>query len=106
MLDFGVYLVIYIKKTIFILNKSDSGTIWILYKNWFCNLFGILSKQYEINNIQDIRKNNVNKPIPSLSHHNVLSLGEDAAKIGVHLDSWILLAKLHFVVGNYSESLK
>ncbi|XP_023330111.1 tetratricopeptide repeat protein 7B [Eurytemora carolleeae] len=34
------------------------------------------------------------------------TVGEDAAKIGVHLDSWILLAKLHFAVGNFSESLK
>ena len=33
-------------------------------------------------------------------------LGEDAAKIGVHLDSWILLAKLNFAMGNYAESLR
>jgi len=33
-------------------------------------------------------------------------LGEDAAKIGVHLDSWILLAKLNFAMGNYTESLR
>jgi len=34
------------------------------------------------------------------------TVGEDAAKIGVHLDSWILLAKLNFAMGNYSESLR
>ena len=25
---------------------------------------------------------------------------------GVHLDSWILLAKLHYALGNYTDSLK
>jgi hypothetical protein len=34
------------------------------------------------------------------------TIGEDAAKIGVHLDSWILLAKLHFAMGNHSEALR
>ena len=34
------------------------------------------------------------------------TIGEDAIKIGVHLDSWILLAKLHFAMGNYSEALR
>jgi len=34
------------------------------------------------------------------------TVGEDAAKIGVHLDSWIHLAKLNFATGNYTESLR
>ncbi len=34
------------------------------------------------------------------------TIGEDAIKIGVHLDSWILLAKLHFAMGNHSEALR
>jgi len=34
------------------------------------------------------------------------TIGEEAKRLGVHLDSWILLAKLHFAMGNYSESLK
>ena len=34
------------------------------------------------------------------------TIGEEAKKLGVHLDSWILLAKLHFSMGNYSDSLK
>ena len=34
------------------------------------------------------------------------TIGEEAKRLGVHLDSWILLAKLNFAMGNYSESLK
>lgn len=34
------------------------------------------------------------------------TVGEEAKRLGVHLDSWILLAKLNFAMGNYSESLK
>ena len=34
------------------------------------------------------------------------TIGEEAKKLGVHLDSWILLAKLHYSMGNYSDSLK
>jgi len=34
--------------------------------------------------------------------HNPLSFDE----YGVHLDSWILLAKLHYALGNYTDSLK
>lgn len=34
------------------------------------------------------------------------TIGEEAKRLGVHLDSWILLAKLHFAMGNYSDSLK
>ena len=37
---------------------------------------------------------------------NERTIGEEAKKLGVHLDSWILLAKLHFSMGNYSDSLK
>ena len=34
------------------------------------------------------------------------TIGEEAKRLGVHLDSWILLAKLNFAMGNYSDSLK
>jgi len=34
------------------------------------------------------------------------TIGEEAKRLGVHLDSWILLAKLNFAMGHYSESLK
>merc|ERR1719211_431344 len=34
------------------------------------------------------------------------TIGEEAKRLGVHLDSWILLAKLNFAMGNYTESLK
>jgi len=34
------------------------------------------------------------------------TIGEEAKKLGVHLDSWILLAKLNYAMGNYAESLK
>jgi len=34
------------------------------------------------------------------------TIGDEAKRLGVHLDSWILLAKLHFAMGNYSDSLK
>lgn len=32
--------------------------------------------------------------------------GEDAKRLGVHLDSYILLGKLHFSLGEYAESLQ
>ena len=31
---------------------------------------------------------------------------DDAKKLGVHLDSYILLGKLHYAMGNYDEALK
>ena len=34
------------------------------------------------------------------------TIGEDAKKLGVHLDSYILLGKLNFAMGNYSEALR
>jgi len=34
------------------------------------------------------------------------TIGEDAKRLGVHLDSWILLAKLNYALGNYTDSLK
>ena len=34
------------------------------------------------------------------------AIGEDARRLGVHLDSWILLAKLHYALGNYTDTLK
>ena len=34
------------------------------------------------------------------------TIGEEAKRLGVHLDSWILLAKLNFAMGNFAESLK
>lgn len=34
------------------------------------------------------------------------TIGDDAKKFGVHLDSYILLGKLNFAMGNYSDSLR
>ena len=34
------------------------------------------------------------------------TIGDDAKKLGVHLDSYILLGKLNYAMGNYSESLR
>lgn len=34
------------------------------------------------------------------------TIGDEAKKLGVHLDSYILLGKLHFAMGMYSDSLK
>ena len=34
------------------------------------------------------------------------TIGEDAKKLGVHLDSYILLGKLNYAMGNYHEALK
>ena len=34
------------------------------------------------------------------------TIGDDAKKLGVHLDSYILLGKLHYAMGNYDEALK
>jgi len=34
------------------------------------------------------------------------TIGEDAKRLGVHLDSWILLAKLHYALGSYTDALK
>ena len=34
------------------------------------------------------------------------TIGDDAKKLGVHLDSYILLGKLNYAMGNYSEALE
>ena len=34
------------------------------------------------------------------------TIGDDAKKLGVHLDSYILLGKLNYAMGNYDEALK
>ena len=34
------------------------------------------------------------------------TIGEDGKKLGVHLDSYILLGKLNYAMGNYHEALK
>ena len=31
---------------------------------------------------------------------------EEGKRLGVHLDSWILLAKLHYAMGNFTDALK
>ncbi len=38
--------------------------------------------------------------------HLMRTIGEDAKKLGVHLDSYILLGKLNYAMGNYTEALK
>jgi tetratricopeptide (TPR) repeat protein len=34
------------------------------------------------------------------------TIGDDAKKLGVHLDSYILLGKLNYAMGNYSDALR
>ena len=34
------------------------------------------------------------------------TIQEEGKRLGVHLDSWILLAKLHYAMGGYSEAIK
>ncbi len=38
--------------------------------------------------------------------HLMRTIGEDAKKLGVHLDSYILLGKLNYAMGNYTEALR
>ena len=36
----------------------------------------------------------------------MLTIGDDAKQLGVHLDSFILLGKLHFAEQNFEDALK
>ena len=36
----------------------------------------------------------------------MLTIGDDAKQLGVHLDSFILLGKLHFAESNFEDALK
>ncbi len=38
--------------------------------------------------------------------HLMRTIGDEAKKLGVHLDSYILLGKLNYAMGNYTEALK
>ncbi len=38
--------------------------------------------------------------------HLMRTIGEEAKKLGVHLDSYILLGKLNYAMGNYTEALR